>query len=48
MSLLKIIKRILSDNKKAWDSKLPLAVWADRVTITKAIGTAPFDIVYGI
>ena len=47
-SLLKIIKRILNDNKKACDSKLPLGVWANRVTMKKAIGVAPFDIVYGI
>ena len=45
---MKIIKRILNDNKKAWDSKLPLAVWADRVNVNKAIGVAPFDIIYGI
>ena len=47
-SLLKIIKRILGENKKAWDSKLPLALWVDRVTMKKAIGCAPFDLVYGI
>jgi transposase InsO family protein len=47
-SLLKILKRILDENKKAWDSKLPLAIWADRVTIKKEIGCAPFDLVYGI
>ena len=47
-SLLKIIKRILRENKRAWDSKLPLALWADRVTVKKAIGCAPFDLVYGI
>lgn len=47
-SLMKIIKRILEKNKKAWDSKLRLVVWADRVTIKKAIGCAPFDLVYGI
>ena len=46
--LLKIIKRILDDNKKAWDSKLPLVVWDDRVTVKKAIDVAPFDLVYGI
>ena len=46
--LLKIIKRILNDNKKAWDSKLPLVVWADRMIVKKAIGTTPFDIVYWI
>ena len=47
-SLLKIIKRTLDDNKNAWDSKLQVAIWANRVTVKKAIGVAPFDIVYGI
>ena len=47
-SILKIIKRILGENKKAWDSKLPLALWANRVTVKRAIGCAPFDLVYGI
>ena len=47
-SLLKIIKRILDDNKKAWDSKLSSAIWVDRVIVKKEIGTTPFDIVYGI
>lgn len=47
-TVLKVIKRTLDDNKKAWDSKLQLAIWADRVTIKKAIGVAPFDLVYGI
>ena len=34
--------------KKAWDSKLTLALWVDRVTEKKAIKCAPFDLVYGI
>ena len=38
----------MGDNKKAWDSKLSLAVWANRVTVKKAIGVDPFDLVYGI
>ncbi|XP_059077018.1 uncharacterized protein LOC131876199 [Cryptomeria japonica] len=46
-NLLKIIRRILGDNKKAWDSKLVLAVWADRVTIKKSTGFAPYELVYG-
>lgn len=25
-----------------------MAIWADRVTVKKAIGVAPFDLVYGI
>lgn len=36
------------DNKKAWDSKLHLAVWANRVTLKKVIGVSTFDLVYGI
>ena len=47
-SLLKVIKSTLDDNKKAWDSKFQLAIWVDRVIVKKAIGIAPFDIVYGI
>ena len=27
---------------------MSIAVWADRVTVKKAIGAAPFDLVYGI
>ena len=42
------MKRILGGKKKSWDSKLPLALWVDRVTVEKAIGCAPFDLVYGI
>ena len=46
--LLKVIKRTLDDNNKAWNCKLQLAIWANRVTIKKAVGVAPFDLVYGI
>jgi transposase InsO family protein len=41
-SLIKIIKRLLEDNKKAWDSKLKFALWADRVTTKKSLGVSPF------
>ncbi|XP_057827312.2 uncharacterized protein LOC131038778 [Cryptomeria japonica] len=44
---MKIIKRTLEKNKRARDSKLKMALWADRITIKKAIGTSPFEIVYG-
>ncbi|XP_057869202.2 uncharacterized protein LOC131076157 [Cryptomeria japonica] len=46
-SILKIIKRMLEKNKKAWNSKLKFALWADRLTIKKAIGKSPFELVYG-
>jgi hypothetical protein len=46
-SLVRIIKKLLEDNKKSWDSKLKFALWADRVTIKKSIGNSPFKLVYG-
>jgi len=46
-SLIRIIKKLLEDNKKNWDSKLKYALWADRVTTKKSIGDSPFKIVYG-
>jgi len=46
--LMKIIKRIIGMNKKAWDSKLKLVVWTDRVTIKKATGKSPFQLVYRV
>jgi transposase InsO family protein len=46
-SLIKLIKILLEDNKKAWDSKLKFALWADRVATKKSLGTLPFQLVYG-
>lgn len=47
-SLLNIIKKILEENKRSWDQKLRLALWDDKVTVKKAIGTSPFELVYGV
>jgi transposase InsO family protein len=47
-SLIKLIKRLLEDNKRAWDSKLKFALWVDRVTTKKSLGLSPFQLVYGI
>jgi transposase InsO family protein len=46
-SLVKIIKNLLEENQKSWDSKLKFALCADRVTNKKSIGTSPFKLVYG-
>jgi hypothetical protein len=40
--LIKIIKILLEDNKKAWDSKLKFSLWADRVTTERSLGLSPF------
>jgi hypothetical protein len=46
-SLIKIIKRLLEENKKAWDSKLKFSLWDDRVTTKRSLGISPFQLVYG-
>jgi len=45
--LIKIIKSLLEDNKKAWDSKLNFSLWDDRVTTKRSLGLSPFQLVYG-
>eukprot|EP00253_Pinus_taeda_P029425 PITA_29425 len=45
-SLIKIIKKLLEENKRNWDSKLKYALWADRVTIKRSTGSSPFKLVY--
>jgi transposase InsO family protein len=44
--LIKIIKRLLEDNKKAWYSNLKFALWADRVMTKRSLGLSPFQLVY--
>jgi hypothetical protein len=46
-SLIRIIKKLLEENKKAWNAKLKFALWEDRVSTKKSIGTSPFQLVYG-
>ena len=46
-SLMTIVKRIIGDNKKSWDSKIKFALWADRITKKSATGKSPFELVYG-
>jgi hypothetical protein len=46
-NLINIIKRLLEDNKKSWDSKLKFSLWVDRVTTKRSLGVSPFQLVYG-
>jgi len=47
-NLITIIKKIVGDNKKSWDSKIKYALWANRITKKKATGKSPFELVYGL
>ena len=46
--LMTINKKIVGDNKKAWDSKIKLTLWADRITKKSSTGRSPFELFYGI
>ena len=45
--LVRIIRKLLENNQKRWDSKLKFSLWDDRVTDKKSIETSPFKLVYG-
>ena len=46
-SLVRIIKKLLEDDKKAWHAKLKFSLLEDRVSTKKSIGTSLFQLVYG-
>eukprot|EP00253_Pinus_taeda_P013363 PITA_13363 len=46
--LIKIIKKVLEENKKKWHKKLVNALWADRLTTKRSIGFNPYELVYGL
>jgi len=46
--MVNIIKKLLEDNKKTWNKKLVNALWVDRLTIKKSVGTSPYQLVYGM
>ena len=47
-SLINIIKKVLEENKKNWHKKVVNALWADRLTTKRSIGTSPYELVYGM
>ena len=45
--LVRIINKLLEDNKRSWHTKLKYALWADIISTKRAIGMSPFQLVYG-
>ena len=45
-NLMTIVKKIIGDNKKSWDSKIKFALWANRITKKSSTGKSPFELVY--
>jgi hypothetical protein len=46
-NLIKIIKRIVSENHKNWHNALYNALWANRVTPKYSVGNSPLFLIYG-
>ena len=44
---MRIIKKLLEYNKRAWHTKMIYALWANRISTKRAIGMSPFQLVYG-
>jgi hypothetical protein len=45
---MNIVKKIVGENKKSWDSKIKYALWEDHTTTKTSIGKTPFELVYGL
>ena len=43
-----IVKKIVGEDKKAWDTKIKYALWADKITKKASTGKSPFELVYGL
>ena len=42
------MKKLVSDNAQNWHKKLYEVLWVDIITPKRAIGMAPFELVYGV
>ncbi|XP_057862670.2 uncharacterized protein LOC131070976 [Cryptomeria japonica] len=42
------MKKLVDDNARNWNKKVYEALWVDRITPKRAIGMAPYELVYGI
>ena len=40
-------KKIVIENQRSWNTTLPNALWADRVTPKNSLGVSPYTLVYG-
>jgi hypothetical protein len=47
-SLMRVIKKILTDNKRAWHSHLKYALWENKISTKRATCISPFQLIYGI
>ena len=46
-TLVKILKKTITENQKDWDMNLKFSLWAVRVTTKRSTGKSPYELVYG-
>jgi len=46
-TIIKLLKKFVSSNKRDWDEKLGECLWAYRTTVRTSTGNTPFFLVYG-
>jgi len=44
---MRVIKKVMNNNKRAWHSHLKFALWANRINTKISIGISPFQLIYG-
>lgn len=47
-TIVKILKKMVTGNKRDWDEKLQEALWAYRTTHRTATGATPYSLIYGM
>jgi len=45
-TIIKLLKKIVSSNKRDWNEKLGECLWAYQITVRTPIGNMPFSLVY--
>ena len=46
--MVRIIKKLLEENKISWHTKVKYSLWVDRISTKRVIGMSPFQFVYGV
>ena len=46
-TLVRILKKKITENQKDWDMKLNFSLWAVRVTTERSTWKSPYELVYG-
>ena len=47
-NLIAIMKKIVGDNKRTWDTQIKYVLWIDRIFVKHVTGKSFFELVYGV